>query len=328
MASIDLSLIIINWNTKEYLSQCLQSFFETKDDITFEVIVIDNASSDLSVEMVRTQYPQVTVIANAENTGFAAGVNQGIVHSCGKYILILNPDIVFKPHTLTALIDCMEINKTIGALMPKLVNLDGTAQYGYVRRKPTFIQVLLFYTLLAPLAMKNKYLVKKYLESELTGKGMEDVEQIPGAFTLLRREVVETVGGMDASFKLFFEDVDWSYRIRLAHWKLVMLHNLEAIHIGGRSFVSPRNEWIFVRFNLSLIHFVEKHLHWSTAAAVKMILFINSCVVLVARVAILSVSFGQSREIKKYSYRRHAMFLQALYRTVILKQDIPLHAAH
>lgn len=328
MAHIDLSLIIINWNTKDYLSQCLKSFFETNDGITFEVIVVDNASSDMSVEMVKTEFPQVNVIANNINFGFAFGVNQGIDHSNGKFILILNPDIIFKSKTLLALIECFDNDKTIGALMPKLINLDGSMQYGYIRRKPTVTQVLLFHTLLSPISMKSKYLVQNYLESVLKGNEIEEVEQIPGAFTLIRREVIETVGVMDTSFKLFYEDVDWSYRISMAKWKLVMVHNVEAIHIGGRSFVGPKNEWIFARFNLSLIHFVEKHHHWSIAFSIKTILFLNSLIVFIARIVLLAFNYGRSREIQMVSYRRHKMFLQAFIQTVILRRDIPLHATH
>mgnify|MGYP001587530600 CR=1 FL=1 len=326
MPLIDLSVIIINWNTKEYLSQCLHSFFETNEGITCEVIVIDNASSDGSVEMVTGKFQQVQVIANTVNSGFAGGVNQGISIARGKYILVLNPDIVFKPKTIQSLLQYLDGHKEVGAAMPELINLDGSVQYGYIRRKPSVAQVIFFHTLLTPFCMKNKYLVYKYLESVLNSNSTQEVEQIPGAFTLVRREVIENVGGMDSSFKLFFEDVDWSYRMRQAGWKLMMLHNVQALHIGGRSFVGARNEWMFVRFNLSLIHFIEKHSHWCVAMLVKGILFANSLFVVIVQLVILALYFGKSRKSQLFSYRRHIQFLQTFIRSVIFKQDIPLYA--
>lgn len=322
------SLVIVNWNTKEYLEECLRSFYATIGDLASEVIVVDNASQDGSAAMVVEQFPSVRLIANSVNNGFAGGVNQGIAAASGEYVVILNPDIVFSAGTFPALVQVMQLDQRIGAVMPELVNPDGSRQFGYIRRRPTLMQVLLFSTFLTPLSMRSRMLVERYLENPATGSGVADVDQIPGAFTMVRREVLSAVGGMDESFKLFFEDVDWCQRIRNAGWRLAMVHDVRALHIGGRSFVGPEKEWIYVRFSLSLMHYAEKHLSMPVSTAIKSVLFLNAVIVTIVRSLFLPFSSGEQRVAQRSSLKRNSMFLFSFIRSQFLRQDIPLHGPY
>lgn len=306
-----LSVVIVNWNTSEDLEVCITSFLEPLDDPKTEIIVVDNASEDGSVSMVRSKFPSVNLIENSCNLGFAAAVNQGINRAAGKYILILNSDIVSNYDSLQALINTLESRNDVGAVAPRLVNSDGSMQQGYYRKLPTLMQILLFYTFLSKFTSKNSYLVGKYLEVFFEENAIQsEVEQIPGGCIMIRREVLQTVGLMDESFFLFFEDVDWCYRIRKYGWRLLSIRNVSMVHKGGSSFLNLDNSWMYARFLLSLNQFVDKQYTLLSRILTKLITICDSIIILIVRKLQIMIKpqtvVGNSGK----SYKKHKYYLK------------------
>ncbi len=306
-----LSVVIVNWNTSEDLKTCLTSLTDRSGILNFEIIVVDNASEDDSVQMVQSKFPEVSIIINKVNLGFAAAVNQGINKAFGRYILILNADIIANFDSLKVLINTLESRKDVGAVAPQLINLDGSLQRGYYRKLPTLMQILLFYTSLSKFTFKKPYLVKKYLEVYFEENATQfEVEQIPGGCIMIRREVLQTVGLMDESFFLFFEDVDWCYRIRKSGWKLLCMNGVSMIHKGGSSFLKLDNSIFYGRFLLSLNQFVDKHYSLMSRFLTKLITICDSFFILIGRklqmVLKPQTMYGNSGK----SYRKHKYYLK------------------
>ncbi|MBI4811473.1 MAG: glycosyltransferase family 2 protein [Ignavibacteriales bacterium] len=319
---IDLSVIVVNWNTAEDLDNCLASFIALSDELTLEIIVVDNASEDQSVSMMRSEYPAVNLIVNQKNIGFAAGVNQGIRSSKGKFLLILNPDIVASKNILRSLIEIFEKYPNAGALAPRLINNDGTTQSGYFRKYPSILQILFFYTMFAKFTEKSKFLFRKYMEDSVSGQNsVIEVPQIPGGCIMIRREVLNTAGYMDESYFLFFEDVDWCYRLREHGWRLLMANTVSMTHLGGRSILKKDKEWIYGRFMLSLNQFIDKHSPIWFRIVAKMITFCNSFSIMLVRMLQNLMSSADKESKRQQSYLRHSYFLRMFYDHYIRRSD-------
>jgi hypothetical protein len=307
----DVSVIIINWNTCEDLEVCIDSFLKTSDDIKTEIIVVDNASEDRSVSMVQSKFPQVKVIANSCNLGFAAAVNQGIKISNGAFLLILNSDIIAGGGVLKTLVATLQLYPDVAAVAPCLVNMDGTLQTGYFRKYPSLLQVLLFYTFLSKYTDRNPKLVKKYMEDVPNQhNGILEVPQIPGGCIMVNRDVLQKVGLMDEKYFLFFEDVDWCYRMRMNNYRLLKINTVSMVHLGGRSFLKGDNYWIRGRFLLSLNMFVDKFYSIWFQIATKLITVGDSLIVLIYRKIQQTFKKVHHTERWRHSYRRHSYFVE------------------
>jgi N-acetylglucosaminyl-diphospho-decaprenol L-rhamnosyltransferase len=229
----DLSVIIVSWNTRDLLLRCLESLKAeaVRSRLYVDAIVVDNASKDGSAEAVREKYPDVTVLAQSENLGFAAGSNLGIREADGSAILILNPDTELLPGSLSTLWNTLNVAPHVGLVAPVLVNPDGTFQSaGY--RFPGLIQTILDVFPIHP----------RLVESSLNGRfdrgdGMTPfmVDHPLGACMLVRREVIDQVGGFDKSFFMYSEEIDWCRRIKAAGWTVLVAPQAEVIHHGGKS---------------------------------------------------------------------------------------------
>ncbi|MCK4886675.1 MAG: glycosyltransferase family 2 protein [Planctomycetes bacterium] len=251
-----LSIIIVSWNVKKDLANCLRSIEENPASKPFEVIVVDNASSDGTVESVRNKFPEVVVIANSQNLGFAAANNQGIEKSQGEYILLLNPDTIVYSGSLEVLIEFMDENEDVGICGPRLLNNDGSIQRS-ARRYPSFRGALHRHTAFKFLGVfKGEY--KKWLMKDFGQDEQKDVEQLMGAALIIRKSVLDKVGGMDERFFMYYEEVDLCYRIKQAGWRVVFLPGASITHLGGRS-----SEQVPVEKQLmamtSLLKFFRKH---------------------------------------------------------------------
>ncbi len=314
-----LSFIIVNWNTKHLLCDCIQTILDTTDHISSEIIVVDNASRDGSPAEVKNTFPQVLLLAQSENRGFACGVNAGIRAAKGQNFVILNPDICFQRDTMTTLLNFLTGHPDVGVVTPRLVNKAGTVRSGYTRKLPSTMQIVLFHSALAPWSEKQSWLVRRYLEEQRNTRGEStDVEQIPGAFMVVPRHVVETVGLMDEGFGLFFEDVDWSYRIRRAGFRLCEVSNATAIHIGGQSFQRPDNYWMFGRFVASALRFFDIHYSRFSAYVLRALMVFNSIAV-----------FGMTFILKKndsvlMTRRKHKYFLRLMWARYLQGKEISL----
>ena len=250
-----LSIIIVGWNVEFDLVQCLNSLGENPPSEPFETIVVDNNSSDATVAVVKEKFPQVKVIANQDNRGFAAANNQGIEISSGEYVLLLNPDTIVHPNALDILIKFLDEHPDVGACGSKLLNDDGSVQAS-VRRFPTFRGVLYSHTVCRLLGLfrpqYRKWMMKDFGYDEQT-----DVDQLMGAALLVRKSTIDKVGLLDADFFMYFEEVDWCYRIKQAGWRLVFLPESVITHLGGRS--SSQVPLKRIMTLTSLLVFFRKH---------------------------------------------------------------------
>jgi GT2 family glycosyltransferase len=234
-ASCDLSVIIVNWNALAYLPAALQSLYAARGHLDMEVLLVDNASADDSVAWVRAHYPQVIIIANEHNLGFAAGNNQGIARARGRYILLLNPDTEIPPETLEQFIAFMDAQPRVGVAGPRLQGPSGKIQGGAAGHDPSFITIFNFATFLYRLF--PRYFPGLWLPRSLyqTGEPIP-VDWVSGACMVLRREAVAQVGMMNERYFMYSEDVELCRRIRAAGWQAICLPGIHVTHhIGGSS---------------------------------------------------------------------------------------------
>jgi GT2 family glycosyltransferase len=227
------SIIIVSWNVREDLVRCLRSIEKYRPSRPYEVIVVDNGSSDGTAEFVERDFPTVTVIANEHNRGFAAANNQGFQKAKGQYILLLNPDTIVHKGSLDALIDFMDNNSDVGACGPKLLNADGTTQAS-LRQLPTFRGVLYRYTICRNLRIFRKQ-YESWMMKDFGYDKQAEVEQLMGSALLVRRLAMEQVGTMDERFFMYYEEVDLCYRLRQGRWRITFVPEATITHLGGRS---------------------------------------------------------------------------------------------
>ena len=225
---MDITIIIINWNTRELLCDCLRSVYETIGDVTFEIIVVDNASSDGSVAMVREEFPGVRIIENTENRGFSTANNQAFAIMRGRYALLLNSDTVLTEGAVHELFAFMEGNAQAAMAGGQLLNRDGSRQNS-IANYPTILSLLMNLPLLEVL-FPGRYPSKRYEHKEPLA-----VESVIGACMIVRREAMDEVGVLDEGYFFFFEETDWAYRMRSAGWKIYHVPSARIYHLQGMS---------------------------------------------------------------------------------------------
>jgi hypothetical protein len=228
-----LSIVIVSWNAKKYLHDCLDSILREAESNELEIIVVDNASSDGSQEMVRYLYPEVKLICNEQNYGFAKANNIGIKKSKGKYVCLINSDVLVRNNCLTKMLSFMDENAGIGALGPKTFNTDGSLQrscFEFPRPWNMFCRALALDTLFPKIKIFSGRLMTYWEHDE-----KRSVDILNGCFLMVRRETIEQVGCLDETFFFYGEDMDWCKRIRDAGWDVVFYPNAEITHYGGAS---------------------------------------------------------------------------------------------
>lgn len=254
---MDLSIIIVNYNTKELLKQTIQSVIDNTENISYEIIVVDNASVDGSVDMVNKDYPQVRIIENTENLGFSKANNKGIKIACGRCIMLLNSDTYVLESCLESCINYMDKYKDIGTVGCKVVLANGKLDHACKRGFPT-PEASLYYLLkldkLFPKVKKfGQYKMSYVLEDDIS-----EVDSLTGAFMIVRREVIEKIGGLDEAFFMYGEDIDWCYRIREAGYKIMYYPKVKIIHYKGQSSKKKRLKTIY-EFHRAMYLFYKKH---------------------------------------------------------------------
>jgi len=255
-SNMKISIIIVSWNVRRELLECLRSIEENRPFHSFEIIIIDNASTDGTVDAIKRDFPEVKLIINTENRGFAVANNQGVEKAQGEYILFLNPDTIVHPHSLDGLIKFMDDNKDVGACGPKLLNRDGTPQRS-VRRFPSFRGALHRHTAFRFLGIFNGQ-YRKWAMKDLNYNRQIDVDQVMGAALMIRKSLIEQIGPMDEGFFMYYEEVDLCYRIKQAGWRITYVPEVEITHLGGRSTGQiPAGKRIMAM--TSLIRFFKKH---------------------------------------------------------------------
>lgn len=253
---MDVSIVIVSWNVKSYLIDCIASILRHPAACTSEIIVVDNASTDGTAAAVNEQFPSVRVMANAGNTGFARANNQGAAAAAGEYLFILNPDTLLLPDTLTALVAFMNRNPDIAMCGPRVLNDDRTIQRS-VRGFPTWSAAFGRYTFLKYLGL-FKGSLERWRCRRFDYAAQADVEQLIGAALLIRRTVFERLGGFDERFFMYYEEVDLCRRLNEQGLRVVYTPCAEMIHLGGKSAKQVPAKKRFMTLE-SLLLYLRKH---------------------------------------------------------------------
>ncbi len=251
-----ISVIIVNWNVRESLRRCLESINRYGRGAKYDVTVIDNASKDKSAEMVRQEFPECVLIANAANKGFAAAVNQGIRSSMGDIIFLLNPDTEVQENTFEKVLDEFARHPQTGVMGGRIENKDHTIQPS-VRRFPTVWSQILIMLKLHHLFTFRAY--RQYMAEDFDYRKKNYVEQVMGAFFAIRRDMIRSIGEFDERFFVWFEEVDFCKRAREAGWDVVYTPEAAIYHTGGQSFAQLAPVSRQLLFNQSLRRYMRKH---------------------------------------------------------------------
>ncbi len=280
---MQLSVIIVNYNVKYFLQLCLQSVESAMKGIEAEVFVVDNNSSDGSVEMVQQSFPWVQLIANRNNAGFGAANNQAISLAKGTYILLQNPDTVVAEDTYSRIIDFMELKPDAGGLGVKMI--DGVGKFLPESKRGLPTPEVAFYKIfgLSVVFPKSKIFGKYHL-GFLDHQEIHVVDVLSGAFMLMRKEVIDKIGAFDEQFFMYGEDIDLSYRISEAGYKNYYYPGTTIIHYKGESTKKGSLNYVFV-FYKAMILFAKKHFASQKAALFS--LLINVAVYLRAGIALV-----------------------------------------
>lgn len=242
MQSPEVSIIILNFNTYQLTSECIESIYEKTRNVSFEIILVDNASTQCDAENFKTQFPEIKLIKSDTNLGFAKGNNLGIGQSKGEYILLLNSDILLTENTIYDCLEQMKLDSKIGVLSPKLVYANGTAQ-SVANRFPSIINQLFILTRMfkafSPLKKEKQFTGEFLLHDKII-----EADWVLGAFFLTRKEIIESLENMKLSdnFFMFYEDVEWCYDIKKLGYKIIYYPFSQAIHYGSASFNEGKSD--------------------------------------------------------------------------------------
>ena len=294
---LDLSITIVNWNTKDLLRHCLRSVYDQANGISFEVFVVDNASSDGSSKMVREIFPRVMLLQNTENLGFAKANNQAIRRSRGRYVLLLNPDTLVLQGALAKMVRFLDSHPQIGALGCKILAADGEVDFRGARRFPTLLSEFFDQTGLST-AFPNSTLFGGHLMSYWDHQDSKEVDLLIGACMMVRREVIQEIGLMDEDFYMYADDVEWCYRIKKAGWKIFYYADAAIVHLGGQSSKSVKIE-VGVEGLRSMNRFFRKYWGRPRAWVHKILTFF----VTIAKLQVFGVGFLFSKDVERDRFR-------------------------
>lgn len=284
---IDVAVIVVSWNVRDLLHRCLTSIFETApSDLALHVVVVDNASSDGSVQLIRTHFPQVQLIANSDNVGFTRANNQALralgfgIEDAGhasvsaqptpnlsnlspRHVLLLNPDAELIGDALETMVRFMEAHPDVGVIGPQLRFPDGTVQSSR-RRFPTLATAFLESTMLQQWWPHNP-VARRYYVLDRPDDAVQEVDWVVGACMMVRRQAVQDAGLLDEGFFMYSEELDWCRRIKDHGWRVVYLPTARVIHHEGKSSeqVVPARH---IHFQRSKVRYFRKH-HGPWAAA-------------------------------------------------------------
>ena len=252
-----MSVLIVNWNTRDLLVDCLRSVGESSGDVPYEVIVFDNASSDGSVEAVRERYPDVKLIAGDRNLGFAAGNNRALAEASGEFVMFLNPDTVLPPGAVRKMADFLREHPEVGFVGPRLVGADGATQISSFGIFPSPLEAAAHAIRIWRVAPRSR-LARRFSPAPSSGENWVYTQHLLGACVMARRTALDEIGEMDEGFFLFLEETDLFYRARLNGWKVAYLPEVSVVHYGEQSMQSilHRTGGLYIR---SYNRFCRKH---------------------------------------------------------------------
>jgi GT2 family glycosyltransferase len=286
---MDISIIIVNWNTRELLKGCLESVLETIHDISYEIVVVDNASRDGSVAMLQEKYPQVRLIQNDENRGFGAANNQAMRIMTGSYALLLNSDAVLTENAVSELFTFMEAHSDAAMACGQLLNADGGKQNS-VASFPNLLTLLTNTSLLEYL-FPNRYPSKRYSYDKPI-----EVDSCIGACLLVRRKAVEDVGMFDERYFFFFEETDLAYQMKKAGWRVYQVPTALIYHFQGQSI--GRDIQSRIEFYRSRHQFFRKWKSRPHFIVARIVIFLRLCINWLLTSVANIFSLGMNRELR------------------------------
>ena len=254
---MDLSVIIAAYNSWPCLPECLEAIRAHAGDIRWEVIVVDNASSDGTPEKLAVLFPQVCCIVNSANLGFSRGCNQGMRRARGEFFLLLNPDSYLISGTLAAAVSYLRGHPDVGILGARVLNKDGSLQLACRRSIPTLRSAFFRFAGLSRLFPRHRALAA-YNLTHIDEMETADVESVSGAFMMTRRSLVDKIGGLDERFFMFGEDLDWCLRVARAGWRVVYWPDVVIRHLKGQSIATRRYASLY-HFHHAMWLFYRKH---------------------------------------------------------------------
>ena len=263
------SIIIVSWNTRDLLIQCIESICKNASTVDYEIWIVDNASEDGSIPTIREAFPSVNIIENLQNVGFGRANNQGIGASSGRYILLLNSDTRICPGAINVMLECMENHPEAGGIGPQLLNPDQSLQVSCYPF-PTLTREcwrLFHLDTIKPIGI--------YDQRVWNLNQIREVDALKGACILFRREAIQQAGGFDPDFFMYTEEIDLCYRVNNVGWKLFWVPQAEVIHYGGQSTRLIADK-MFLSLYRTKVLFFSKHYGRIAANAYKMILFFAS----------------------------------------------------
>ena len=256
-----LSIIFINWNTRDLTRDALSSVYRETQGLDFEVIVVDNNSADGSVEMIKKEFPQVVLVENKDNLGFGKANNQALKIAKGDYIMFLNTDVVVLNGALNKLVNYLDEYGDVMMVGPRLLNKDLTFQHACRRMLPNPVNSFFHLFGLAKIFKNSKFVTdyKRYsVDPEITGP----TQALSGAAMMFRRKVYEEIGGFDEMFFMYGEDLDFCKRVLDKGWKIVYVSEAKIIHFGGQS-SGKRRVKSLVNFYEAMWLYYKKHFKYN-----------------------------------------------------------------
>jgi GT2 family glycosyltransferase len=255
-SSVDISVVIVGWNAKHYLELCLDSLAKAPPRRTLEVFVVDNASTDDSVQMIEAKFPWIKLIKSTENLGFSKGNNVAIRQCQGRYIALVNPDVIVFPGCLDALADFLDENPKVGNVGPRVFNPDMSVQ-STCRRFPTLWNNFCTASHLEVVFKGSPFFAGEHMFYFSHDRTLA-VDVIVGCFSMIRRETFDEVGLLDEGLFMYGDDVDWCRRARNAGWEVMFYPSGQAIHDRGK-ITAPYPVRFAVAQQRSVLHYWKKH---------------------------------------------------------------------
>jgi GT2 family glycosyltransferase len=267
-----LSIVIVTWNAKKFVDECLESLRTYSQRADVETFVVDNASTDGTPELVSACYPEVTLIRNPDNSGFARGNNIGIARSSGKFVALINSDVRVLPGCIDKMIAYMESQPRVGLLGPRMLGASGQAGRSYMRA-PTLWRYFCR-AMALDYVFPNSQAFGGYMMPYFKRDRIAEVDVLNGWFWMTRREALDQVGLLDEAFFMYGEDIDWCKRFRDAGWGVVYFPEAESIHYGGAS-SSKAPLRFYVEMQRANLQYWKKHFSRASQLAYLAILFIH-----------------------------------------------------
>ena len=318
-SELTVSLVIVSWNARDYLMQCLASLSAEACRYPFEIIVVDNASSDGSAEAVAEGYANVRLIRNSENLGFSKANNIGISASIGRYLCLINSDVKVLPNCISRLVDYCEEHLNVGMVGPHIFGGDGKLQRT-CRGFPTVWNMFCRALALDALCPRNK-VFNGYKLYHWRQDSLKPVDILTGCFWLVRRDALRQVGLLDENFFMYGEDMDWCKRFWNKGWPIVFVPSAEAIHYGGASSSSSPVRFYIERHRADLQYWKKHHPKLSVAS-----FYAISCLHLFLRAGAYTMAGFLKKSVRQiylYKARRSLMCLRWLVSAPFGMRDIP-----